>query len=192
MKFAAWRRRRPQGATQGLAYGERTGRGRSPAPCATTTGGESAPGAEQRQRSSPEAEPLVRRADRKGAARKRQKPWISPRPRLWAVPYTRLTPGQIPLSTQASIMRRLEPASIHADATMAEVPRSLDRNCADGFHVRACDRPEVLMKKGRARSCDGVRAPWPVSSLLLPSEIDWIDCMLNFESFCINELPLRI
>jgi hypothetical protein len=91
------------------------------APGATTTGFESAPGAEQRQRSSPEAEPLVRRADRKGAARKRQKPRIAPGPRLWAVPYTRLTPGQIPLSTQALIMRRLEPASIHADATMAEV-----------------------------------------------------------------------
>jgi hypothetical protein len=91
------------------------------APCATTTGFEPAPGVEQRQRSSPETEPLVRRADRQCATRKRQKPRISPGPRLWAVPYTRLTPGQIPLSTQALIMRRLEPTSIHADATMAEV-----------------------------------------------------------------------
>ena len=56
------------------------------------------------------------------AARKREKPRISPGLRLWAVPYTRLTPGQIPLSTQAFIMLRLEPASIHADGTMAEAP----------------------------------------------------------------------
>jgi len=37
--------------------------------CSTITGLDSAPGAEQRQRSSPEAEPLIRRADRKCAAR---------------------------------------------------------------------------------------------------------------------------
>jgi hypothetical protein len=92
------------------------------APWATTTGFVPPPGAEQRQRSSPEAEPLARRADWKGAARKRQKPRIALGPRLWAVPYTRLTPGQIPLSTQAFTMRRLEPASTHADATMAKVP----------------------------------------------------------------------
>jgi hypothetical protein len=173
------------------------------APCATTTGFESAPGAEQRQRSSSEAEPLVRRADRKGAARKRQKPRIAPGLRLWAVPYTRLTPGQIPLSTQALIMRRLEPTSIHADATMAEVSAALTRTArpvfthAVGlartwFHAHACDRPHAPMKKGRARSCDRVRAPWPISGLLLTSEIDRIDCVLNFETFCIDELPLRI
>jgi hypothetical protein len=72
----------------------------------------------------------------KARPEKRQKPRIAPGPRLWAVPYTRLIPGQIPLSTQAFIMLHLEPASTHADATMAEVPRSLDRNHAAGFHAR--------------------------------------------------------
>jgi hypothetical protein len=139
-------------------------------PCATITGFESAPGAEQRQRSSPEAEPLVRRADRQCAARKRQKPRIAPGPRLWAVPYTRLTPGQIPLSTQALIMRRLEPASIHADATMAEVSAALTGTtrpvfthvvglARTWFHAHTCDWPGAPMKKGRARSCDRVRDP---------------------------------
>jgi hypothetical protein len=132
--------------------------------------------------------------------RARPPPRIAPGLRLWAVPYTRLTPGQIPLSTQDLIMRRLEPTSIHADATMAEVSAALTGTArpvfthAVGlartwFHAHACDRPHAPMKKGRARSCDRVRAPWPISGLLLTSEIDRIDLALKFEACCIMSRP---
>ena len=77
---------------------------------------------------------------REFAALNRRKPRISPGLRLWAVPYTRLAPGQIPLSTQAVTMR-LSLAGVNSRPRDYGQGGRTFRNCAAAFpRVPVTDR----------------------------------------------------